>query len=200
MVGDDKERKMVKRSLVFLFGLAFALATQPALAASLSATAPSTVGVGETFSVDVMLDQAGGEMASLFEGQIELRGVAVAIDAFSPGGTSGFGPTWPNAAGNIVDTRALMSLTSNNTGGSRLLASLSVLAGDVAGMLEVVVPDAFAQGDLDVPPFVVDIPIDNLGAVLASIEVMGIPEPGTTILLGLGLASLVLYGRRRGEE
>jgi hypothetical protein len=177
MVGDDKERKMVKRSLVFLFGLAFALATQPALAASLSATAPSTVGVGETFSVDVMLDQAGGEMASLFEGQIELRGVAVAIDAFSPGGTSGFGPTWPNAAGNIVDTRALMSLTSNNTGGSR-----------------------FAQGDLDVPPFVVDIPIDNLGAVLASIEVMGIPEPGTTILLGLGLASLVLYGRRRGEE
>lgn len=38
---------------------------------------------------------------------------------------------------------------------------------------------------------------DNMGALLDSVEVAAVPEPGMVMLLGTGLLGLALYGKRR---
>lgn len=207
---------MMKRSLVFLLAVGFAAiwAGQSAQAASFRVEVGATELLpGESTGVDLFLDLGAEEQASLFQGVFAAVGSGGASGVLSGSGTDGvidtrlavlggdIGNTWPNAAANRVDGNSgvSLSLTSDNTGGERLVLSLTLTASG-AGTIDLVVSEtgALVQRDLSTPPFIEDVSVSNLGSSLATINV--VPEPGTVLLLGLGLGSLALYGRRRTRE
>lgn len=206
---------MMKRSLVLSLAaaaiLVWANATAQAASLSVDVMGATELNPGETTDVVLILSLAEGEEASTFQGVFRAAGTtgstlsgsnsdgSVNTDLRFLGGDAG--NTWPNTAANRVDdnTAIALSQTSNNRGETREMIFLTLTAGS-PGLVELLID---AEGFIlqkDVPPPVLseDIPVDNVGMALASITV--IPEPGTVFLLGLGLASLAAYGRRRQAE
>jgi hypothetical protein len=169
------------------------LAGQTSSAASLTATAlDEMLAPGGTTTVSVSLELGEGEVASVFEGTIQLMGSTLDVTSTITAPVS-IGLSWPGALQNVQDDQVSLSLTSSNAGGNRLLASFEITVGQEAGTLTVLMLDgAFAQRDLDQPPFTMDVPIDNVGLPLAQIS---IPEPSTALLHMTAL--LTLMGVRR---
>jgi hypothetical protein len=187
-------RRKKTRSLLLAFVLA--AGSQPAQAATISAVPSSgTFRPGESIEVDVFLNLAEGELASLVEGGFDFVGLGTVADAR----LAAIGDSWGGGAEPHVCCKPpwpFFSLTSVNVGGVRLLLTIGV--DFVApGTFEIIVPDAFAQGDLDEPPFVVDVPISPLGVPIASFTV--IPEPSTVVLAAIGLALLAIGRKRRAH-
>ncbi|RZI86312.1 MAG: hypothetical protein EOP38_02020, partial [Rubrivivax sp.] len=169
------------RSYQYLAGLALAIsAILPASAATVSAVAANDkINIGESTSIDFFLNLSATEVASIFEGNFGIGGLGTVASAT----ITGTGPTWPNAASNIVGGNATLSLTSNNLGDpTRLLATLNV-TGLSAGKVDITFNDAtFAAFDIPAFPFAENLVLGNSsGQVLASIAV--VPEPSVMTLV-----------------
>jgi hypothetical protein len=167
-------------------------------AADVSASAMSnSIGVGESTEIEVRLDLGAGELASIFEGRFDLVGSGSVIEDVVPLDLTAGGPTWGASAGGIVGTQAQVSMTSSNAGGSRLVATLTIV-GMAAGTFQVELGSgSFAQRDLDVSPFFEDVALTTpTGSVLVTVTVTGGPQPvpalgrvGLLILVGSLLVS-----------
>jgi len=85
-----------------------------------------------------------------------------------------------------------VSCTSDNSGGLRLVGiyTLDIAIGDY---LEISWVSGFAAKDISVPPYSLDVPIFTPdGTILFSI-----PEPGTIVLLAIGIAGVAITRQRR---
>ena len=171
-----------------------ATGTGVANAATLDASVvKDTIQVGETTSVALALSLEAGEVASVFEGRFDLLGLGLVADANLVAG----GPTWTSSFGNISgSSQAILSLTSDNQGGDRLVGSLQV-TGVHPGIFEVALGDpTFAASDITTPPFLEDVNITNpIGEVLGSVQV--VPIPAAVWLFGSGLLGLIGIAKRK---
>lgn len=151
-----------------------------------------TIGIGQSTMVDISLDLAAGEVASVFEGRFDLIGLGTVADAsLAPGGSS-----WSSSFGNITGNQAIVSLTSDNIGSNRLVGSMEV-TGLSYGTFEVRLGDpTFASFDTQTAPFLE--PVNILmtdGDLLASVRV--VPLPATLPLFGSALVGLAFGATRR---
>ncbi|MEO0971751.1 MAG: hypothetical protein AAFX85_01555 [Pseudomonadota bacterium] len=160
------------------------------------AASPLTVNVapGDSAEVTVSLELDAAEVASVFEGRFDLLGLGgIANASLTPGG-----PTWNNVAGNINNGQAIVSLTSGNAAGTRLVATLQV-TGVNPGTFDVLLASpTFAAFDIPSPPFTQDVPISNSpGELLARVVVAeSVPIPPLAVVL---LAGLLLGAVARRE-
>ncbi|MEO0971750.1 MAG: hypothetical protein AAFX85_01550 [Pseudomonadota bacterium] len=174
-----------------IVGFATAALVPVSDAASITASVTeSVIGVGESSTVNLFLSLAPGEEASVFEGRFGLSGLdTVATVALTPGG-----PTWTSVAGGINGGDAVVSLTSNNTGGDRLVAQLTVM-GLSNGTLDILFADALAAFDIPGPPFLDQLTLTNaMGDTLASVAVVPVPPALLLLLSGLGLTAACRRG------
>ena len=165
-------------------------------AATITASAAKDViEIGEATTVDIFLelDAVYMEEASVFEGRFDFNGFGSVADAKL---TSVGGPTWSSSFGNIVGTQAIVSLTSDNQGADRLLATLEV-TGLAPGFFDVFVGSpTLASFDIDTTPYLQALNITNVtGDMLASVRV--VPLPPTLVLLGPALGVLAWTRRKR---
>ena len=167
---------MIKQRLLLVLFLGLATWAGTSTAAQVTATVTNTpLLVNATTTVNIFLDLEAGEQASVFEGRFDLTGLgSVANASFTPGG-----PTWDSAFGSIQGDLATVSLTSGNTGGSRLVGSLDI-TGLAPGTFKVVLSSpTLAARDINVSPFLQDVPITTAtGTVLVSVSVtksVGLP-------------------------
>ena len=172
------------------------IAPLSARAADVTASLGSnSISVGETTSLSFYLDQLLDESISAFDAQITLMGDGATIPAVNrvPDPLT-IGDTWTVDQNVRFDSGVvLFSLSSDNIGGQRLLAEMEIF-GVAPGEVSLVLTQAAASMDIDVPPFSEPVPINNIGQMLASITV--VPEPSTFALVFLGLATLAA-GRGR---
>jgi hypothetical protein len=189
--------RLMRRCTIVLavLGVALAAGSQPVKAATISAVPDSgTFQPGESVEVDVVLNLEEGEVASVFEGGVEFHGAGTVASA----SLLEIGLEW-RGPGVFPPPRRPFSLTlfaSNPMGatGSSVLATFTVEF-LTPGRVDLLVPDAFAGGDLYEPPWIVEVPLAPLGVPIASFTV--IPEPTTMLLMGLGLLALLLSRQRR---
>jgi hypothetical protein len=154
--------------------------------------APLSIGVGEVASVDIVLSLDAGEVASSFQAELGISGRDVAAALASSFG----GPSWSFANGNDLGASLLLAMISDNTGGDRVVATLTA-TGLAPGVVEVSLVSALAGFDLDDPPYfgehgVRATPRTGLIGVITVV-----PEPGTLTLVCLGIAAL---GARRAQS
>ncbi len=150
------------------------------------------IGIGETTTVNITLELAPGEVASVFEGRFDLVGLGSVADAnFTPGGTS-----WSSGFGNIVGTEAIASLTSDNIGDNRLIGSFDVTGVSVGAFDILLGSPTIASFDTATAPYLesLDITTDS-GSSLASVQV--VPLPATLPLFGSALVGLAFGTTRR---
>lgn len=147
--------------------------------------------IGQTTSLEIVLELDAGEVASVFEGRFNLGGLGSVANASLTAG----GPTWSSSVGNISGTQAIVSLTSDNQGGNRLGATLGV-TGLALGVFEVSLGSpTFASFDIDDPPFLQELDITNTtGEVLTSVNV--VPLPSALVLLGSGLFGIMGFRKK----
>lgn len=165
-----QNHNLAKNSIRSPFCLALIAGSGLSNAAEISATAADTsIGIGDTTTVEVFLDLQGGEEASLFEGHFDLGGLgSIASVVLTPGGLS-----WGSSEGNVHNSQAIVSLTSANAGGSRQVATLQV-TGIALGTLDISLgtPAALSAFDIPAPPFLQSLTIDTaIGTTLASVTV-----------------------------
>lgn len=174
--------------------LAFWLATAAQAATLTAMPVDEVILTATSTTVMITLDLAPGELVSVFEGHFDMVGLGVVASAVLDAG----GPSWPagSSFGSIAADRAIVSLTSANDGGNRLVAAFEV-TGLSPGVFEIVYNNlSFAAFDIAGPPFLQDMPLTNThGMVLARITV--VPVPAAVVLLGPAL--LLLVGMRRGH-
>ena len=101
----------MSRTLRALLAATLLLAASGASAATISAVASSHVDQPGEAYIDISLDLAPGEQASIFEGRFDLIGVGSVVQTPGPGNVLAGGPTWDTAFGNIVTSQLVLSLT-----------------------------------------------------------------------------------------
>jgi hypothetical protein len=177
------------------------LGARAGLAATLTAAPSSGVLlVGEPLDIDLTLELDPGEEASVFEGRFDLTGVGSAVQSLGPGDVLAGGPSWDSSFGGVLGGQLLLSLTSSNAGGSRLVGRVHV-TGLSSGIFEIrLAAGSFAQRDVEGPPYLLDVPISNpVGSVLVTL-IVGLPAPQVPALGGAGAlalaAALAFAGRR----
>jgi hypothetical protein len=184
---------MIRKIFVGLSIVLITVVVGQANAAFISANAElDQISIGEETTIDIILELGLTEEASVFEGRFNLFGLGVIASVdLEPGG-----PSWTSGVGNINDSQVILSLTSDNQGGDRLVASM-LLTGLNPGTFEVILDDpTFASFDIDDPPYLQDIGITNTsGDVLASVNV--VPIPGTLFLLAPALGILACNRKRK---
>ena len=144
-------------------------------------------GVAEIY---LNLDGPPSEVASVFEGTFQVVLSGFVWDGFTTP-TLGWGPCESGTTSSSVT----VSCTSGNAGGERLVGSFNFTrtGSDPSDFFSVVWDTGFAAKDLDEAPFIMDVPISTAqGTVLVRV-----PEPGTAVLLVLGLAYAARTGARR---
>lgn len=165
-------------------------------AAVLQATpSTDTIDVGEPVVVELAVQLGAGETASIFEADFQLVGLGtIAGVTLVPGG-----PTWPNADGSVAGGFAMVSLTSNNAGGTRRVGQLTV-TGTQAGALQVRLgAGTLLQRDLVADPFIENVPLATAeGTLLATINV--VPEPNALALGTSAAVALLQLQRRRARS
>jgi ELWxxDGT repeat protein len=146
-------------------GLLLVLEPQPIQAATINAIlAPGTLGVGDSFEIEISLDLGANEEASVFEARFDLLGLEHVSDITLSEG----GETWDLSVGNFLDSQALLSLTSANTGGIRQVAVLSGTLSAPGPFGVTLAPGTIVQKDLAGPPFIEDVVLETMpGTLLA---------------------------------
>jgi hypothetical protein len=170
-------------------------------AATITGTpASDAILVGETVTIDVDLVLDAAEVASVLELKLDLDGLDSVVKLDDVSTDFVFCQSWSGLKdGSVVDSNATVSCTSENEGGTRLSASLSV-TGLGLGLFRILLgPGSFAQQDTETFPFIEDLPLDpSPGTVISSVAV--VPEPGAGAMTGLGLAALAMLRRRVASE
>lgn len=199
--GTKEARRPAWRSRRPLTGAVATLALLLAMAgrapgAVIQATpATDTIDVGEPVVVDLVVQLGAGETASIFEADFQLVGLGtIAGVTLVPGG-----PTWTSVDGSVAGGFAMVSLTSNNAGGTRRVGQLTV-TGTQAGALQVRLgAGTILQRDLVADPFVENVPLATAeGALLATINV--VPEPDALALGASAVAALAAAQCRRARS
>ncbi|MEM7315189.1 MAG: hypothetical protein AAF497_18765 [Planctomycetota bacterium] len=178
-----------------LIGILALLAAPTSAALVIWANAESdSIAVGSSTTLDIVLAPTQGEQPSVFEGRFGLSGIGDVADVSID--DEGF-ESWSFAASSIVDDLLIVSLTSENLGGQRTIARLTVIA-LAPGVFDLNLAEpTFASTDTDMFPFIVDLPIETaIGNSLADIRVQPtsseVPEPPTSILFGLAICVFAL--------
>jgi hypothetical protein len=192
----------MSHTLRALLAATLLLAAGSASAATISAVASGHGFLpNNAFDVDISLDLGVGEEASVFEGRFDLIGVGTVVQNLGSGDVLAGGPSWDSAFGNIVTSQLLLSLTSSNTGGSRLVGRVRV-TGLASGIFQIrLASGTFAQRDIPAPPFVLDVPITTPpGTVLVEVQIDAPQVPALGPAGALALAGALAWtGRRRGR-
>ena len=169
--------------------LLLSLGTLPARAATISAfTNTLVIGVGSTATVELRLELAFLEDASIFEGHFDLVGLGSSADASVQ--LLGFGNTWDSPFGGISLTQLVLSLTSSsNRDDHSLLATIDVVGLAPGSFALVLATGTHVRRDIAVSPVFEELALDTVvGTTLVTIQV--VPEPSTGFLVAAGLASL----------
>jgi hypothetical protein len=200
-------------NLLFTTGLLLlGASTASALSISLSATTPTTILIGETVTVKLYLDTGvETQVTSVFTSVGNDNPSALSFTSgTSPGailmnmstfeGVPRVSQPTTGVAGDAAGrVRAASFATATPTGSgvssaNQLLATL-IFTGDAAGSIDLAPllvtsgnPDEFTVATVSVAGSV------SLGG---PVTITVIPEPGTALLMGLGLAGLAAAGRRR---
>jgi hypothetical protein len=170
---------------------------------------------GESTTLRIYLNLEGEEVASIFEAHFDLSmsgswGVTLDLSEVNPG-IAPFGVgTWPNAVGNLTATRASVSLTSNNTGGERLVARLDITRNSDTpeDIFEVsLAPGMLVYMDIPAPPWAEPVePVTCAGTTCDGAQLFAAREPtavpsislaGFALLAGLVLGTAGWLIRRR---
>ena len=200
-------------NLLFTTGLLLlGASTASALSISLSATTPTTILIGETVTVKLYLDTGSETMVtSVFTSVGNDNPSALSFTSgTSPGqilfNTSSFEgvarvsqPTTGVAGDAAGRVRAANFATATPTGSgvssaNQLLATL-IFTGDAAGSIDLA-PLLVTSGNLD-EFTVAHASVAGSVSLGGPVTITVIPEPGTALLMGLGLAGLAAAGRRR---
>jgi hypothetical protein len=170
-----------------------------AMAATVRAvTSANQVLVGQSAWIDVYLTPEPSEEASLFEGDFALSGVghtaSIQLDL------AAIGEDWPNVSGSIgADDHARVSLTAlGNRPGEQLVASIDLTTSSAGSFSVFLAAGTFAGFDIAIPPYIELLDLTTpIGSELARIEILSLPEPGTRLLMLLGVGLLGRTHRRR---
>ncbi|MHA7838063.1 MAG: hypothetical protein ACX98W_11450 [bacterium] len=195
MMRFQAERSMWTLILVLVMVLVGdVLSSQTASAAEVVANAqPVQVAVGGSAEIAIDLVLAPGEDASVFEGFFDLIGDGTVIVAVDDADLIPGGPTWDTALGSAGNQLSIVSLTSSNEGGARLVGRLTVV-GQQPGTFELRLgAGTFASRDVPPPEFAEEVPITTpVGTVLATVQVAGVPSVPGVGSFGLGIVSILL--------
>jgi len=193
---ERKKRMGSRASVTHAIGLTFAFAMSmqlalPVEAATLRAVpGQSVIQLGETITIDIFVDLAPGEVASVFEARFDIVGLGTvaSLDRFVADG-----PTWDLTEENVAGNRGTVSLLSDNAGGSRLSVSLDLTALAEGEIAIVFAPNFILERDIQSFPFLESVPLTTpVGSTLSTVSV--VPEPSTGLLVAMAVAAL---GRRR---
>ena len=129
-------------------------------AASLKARITSAPPVtGERFMLEVLLQLDASESASVFEAQFELHGLGQTVAFAADGPANNPDSSWTSAQSHWQGSVLRVSLTSDNTGGTRQVVGVA-LVGLEPGPVELhLAAQPIAQTDEDAYPYLVDIPL-----------------------------------------
>lgn len=192
--------------------LFFGAASASAISLSLNALSPTTINVGETVTIEMRMDTEGEtQITSVFTsmsnsnpGALEFTsGTSLGQILFNPSTYQGLGKVGEPQDGVTGDApgrvRVASYATASPTGSGRANANqllgtivFTATAGgtvDIAALLELGTnPDEITVATVSVTGAV---------GIGAPITITVIPEPGTALLMGLGLVGLAGAGRRR---
>jgi hypothetical protein len=191
------------------WGIALVVASLAVVSSASAATVSGSVGqasiaVGESTAIQIRLDLAGGEEASIFDGRFDLIGSATVVEEVLSSDLTAGGPSWTSAFGGVVAEQVQLSLTSANAGGSRLVATLTVTGLSAGTFLVELGAGNVVRRDLPVPPFIEDVPLTTpVGTVLAAVTVLAplpaLGGPGIAALVCSVIASWALVVRGRAQ-
>lgn len=183
------------KKLNCLWGFALVLLAAPVAATTLSFAAPAAaVQVGDTFTLDVLVEQVPDLYAFqfdlAFDPTLVQAGAVMEGDFLSAGGRATF--FLPGAIDNIAGT---VSFTANT-----LVGPGPVVSGD--GIVVHLTFNALAPGHSDMTfgnVILLDSSLAELAttAIDGAIVVTAVPEPASAALFGLGLAALAAGAWRR---
>jgi hypothetical protein len=123
-------------------------------------------------------------------------GAAAPATRRAPPSSSFGGPSWSFANGNDLGASLLLAMISDNTGGDRVVATLTA-TGLAPGVVEVSLVSALAGFDLDEPPYFGELGVRATPRTGLIGVITVVPEPGTLTLVCLGIAAL---GARRAQS
>lgn len=155
---------------------------------------------GEIATIAIYLVLQNGELASSFDADFDFSDgsafdVVIDLGRVNPNLVPLGEGTWTDTEANIVGSQVRVSLSRESQGGESLVADIVVSPLETSGVFDLVLVDAGAAGDLDVPPYFIIVPIGTAaGTVLATLAV---PEPRAAAQRAAVLLTLALLIRIR---
>lgn len=184
-------------------GLGFAA---PANAIQITVTPPlGTTVVGGTLVFDVRVEDLGEQIVSAFDLDLLFDPAVLSFDGLvfgaSFGGAAGSFPGFGQPAAGVVDF-FLFSILPDDVlaaaqGGSALLARLSFTGLAPGSTTLRVLGPADDEFFALVGREAAGLEVESIGAALAVVSARAVPEPGTLVLLGIGLLAIVVAMRRK---
>jgi hypothetical protein len=208
----EKMMRLFIVNLVVAGLLFFGAASASAISLSVSALTPTTINVGETVTIEMRMDT---------EAETQITSVFTSMSNSNPGALEYTSGTSPNAIllnfstyANLGKVGEPQDGVSGDAPGRVRVASYATSNPDGSGrasanqLLGTIIYTATSAGTIDISALlelgvnpdeitVSQVSVTGSVSIGPAVTITVVPEPGTAILMGLGLAGLAGAGRRR---